>query len=79
MVNNKSCAEKTKTEMPKVSFSSTMLIHRHQNRDRRAAKRKKRREIKRLRRWNPWFLGINRAVVTDTSLMLRECLVMLTA
>jgi hypothetical protein len=27
-------------------------------------------------RWNPWFLGINRAVVTDTSSMLRDSLVM---
>jgi hypothetical protein len=39
-------------------------------------KRKKRRVKEACGRWNPWFLGINRAVVTDTSLMLRDSLVM---
>jgi hypothetical protein len=39
-------------------------------------KEKKKRRVKEARgRWNPWFLGINRAVVTDTSLMLRDSLV----
>jgi hypothetical protein len=59
---------------------STMFSHRQSNRDRGQQKRgSKKRKKKGCGRWNPWFRGINRAVVTDTSLLLRDRLVMQSA
>ena len=56
-------------------FFEAMCVHREPNKDREQQERQKRRREKKRKHVEDgilWFLGINRAVVTDTSLMLRD-------
>ena len=66
--------------MPETAILiEAMCIHRKPNKDREQQERQKKRKEKKRRHVEDgilWFLGINRAVVTDTSLMLRDSLVM---